>query len=104
MEPIYPLHEMALATARALMAEHRGSHAESAELFTDAAERWEKFEMPWMRAQSLLGQGRCLLALGRGAEAAPPLQTAREIFESLGAKPALAETDALLAKALAATS
>jgi len=37
------------------------------------------------------------VALGREQEAAQPLEQAREIFARLGAKPALAETDALLA-------
>ncbi|HCP62251.1 MAG TPA: hypothetical protein DIU14_07270, partial [Actinobacteria bacterium] len=45
VEPVYPLHEHALATARGLIREHHGSHAEAAELFADAAERWERFEM-----------------------------------------------------------
>jgi len=37
------------------------------------------------------------VALSQGAEAAPALRQAREIFEELGAAPALAETNALLA-------
>jgi tetratricopeptide (TPR) repeat protein len=104
VEPIYPLHQHALATARALLLEHHGSHAEAAELFADAAQRWERFEMPWERAQALLGQARCLLALGRTTEASEPLRQAREIFARLGAKPALAETDALLERATALSS
>jgi hypothetical protein len=44
----------------------------------------------------LLGHGRCLLSVGRSA-AKVPLATAREMFASLGYKPALAETEALLA-------
>jgi len=39
------------------------------------------------------------VALGRAPEAAHPLEQAREIFTQLGAKPALAETEALLEKA-----
>ena len=49
------------------------------------------------RAYALLGHGRCLLALGRSA-AKEPLATARELFASMGYKPALAETEALLAQ------
>jgi hypothetical protein len=97
LEPIYPLYDYALTTARALLAEHRGSPDEAAELFADAAERWERFEMPWEQAQALLGRVRCFLELGRPGEASEPLRTAREIFSSLGAKPALAETDSMLA-------
>ncbi len=51
------------------------------------------------QAFALLGQGRCLLGLARATEAAAVLHRAREIFERLGATPALAETDALLAAA-----
>jgi tetratricopeptide (TPR) repeat protein len=104
VEPIYPFQEHALVTARALLLEHHGSHAEAAELFADAAERWERFEMPWELAQALLGQGRCLLALVRASEAATPLRQAREVFSGLGARPALEETDALLAQAIAQPS
>jgi hypothetical protein len=73
-------------------------------LFADAAARWETFEVPWEQAQALLGQGRCLLMLARAAEAREPLRTARDIFSSLGARPALAEVDRLLAQATAATA
>jgi tetratricopeptide (TPR) repeat protein len=105
LEPIYPLHEHALASARALLAEHRGEHAEAAEHFASAADRWDEFGVPWEAAQALLGQGRCLLALGVGSEAAAgPLRQARAIFASLDARPALAETDALLEQATALTS
>jgi len=104
LEPIYPLYEHALATARALLLEHLGSHAEAAELFADAAERWERFEMPWERAQAFLGQGRCLLTLGRAAEATEAIRDAREIFASLAAKRAIAETDRLLERAIALSS
>jgi hypothetical protein len=104
LEPIYPPHDHALATVRALLLERHGSHAETAELYADAALRWERFEVPWERAQALLGQGRCLLAAGRPAEASDPLRGAREVFTELGAKPALAETDALLERATALSS
>ena len=60
--------------------------------------------MPWERAQALLGQSRSLIALRRAHEATGLLRDAREIFVSFGAKPALAETDALLEQATALTS
>jgi tetratricopeptide (TPR) repeat protein len=104
IEPTFPLNEHALVTAAALLAEHRGEHAEAAGLFADAAERWEGFEMPWEEAQALFGRGRCLLALGRPAEADAPLRGARDIFVSLGAGPAVLETDELLERATALTS
>jgi class 3 adenylate cyclase/tetratricopeptide (TPR) repeat protein len=101
VEPIHSLYEHALVTSQALLLEHGGSHAEAAELFADAAERWERFEVPWEKAQALLGQGRCLLALDRPGEASEPLQQARDVFAGLGAKPAVADTDALLERAAA---
>lgn len=48
-------------------------------------------------AYVLLGEGRCLLALGE-LDADNPLREARELFASMGYKPALAETEALLAQ------
>jgi class 3 adenylate cyclase/tetratricopeptide (TPR) repeat protein len=99
-----PLGQNAMVTARAVLAEHHGEHAEAAVLFADAANRWELFGVPWERAQALLGQGRCLLALGRPAEAQAPLQTAREIFASLGANPSSAETGRYLERANALTA
>jgi tetratricopeptide (TPR) repeat protein len=102
--PRHPLQQHAVATARALLTEHRGQHAEAAALFASAARRWEQFEVPWERAQALLGQGRCLLALARPDEAREPLRTARDIFTSLGARPARDAIDRLLAQATAATA
>jgi hypothetical protein len=104
VEPIYPLHEHALVTARALLAEHRGEHAEAKNLYADAASRWERFEMPWERAQALLGRGRCLVTLGRASEAEASLRSARDIFASLRASPALGEVDSLLHRVIALSS
>jgi len=53
--------------------------------------------VPYEEAQALLGQGRCLVELGRAEEAREPLTGASEIFDRLGARPALAETEKLLA-------
>ena len=47
------------------------------------------------RAYALLGQGRCLAALGE-PEAEEPLREARELFASMGFTPAVAEVDGLL--------
>jgi predicted ATPase len=101
LKPVYQLDQHAAVTARALLAEQRGKHAEAAALFTDAAGRWERFEVPWEQAQALLGQGRFLLPLGRPAEAREPLRAARDIFASLGANPVLADANRLLAEATA---
>ncbi|MBV9093834.1 MAG: hypothetical protein JO132_08170, partial [Streptosporangiaceae bacterium] len=96
VQPRHPLQQHALITVRGLLAEQRGDHAEAAALFADAAGRWVQFEVPWERAQALLGQGRCLLALRKPAEAREPLRTARDIFTSLGAKAAQTETGLLI--------
>ncbi len=55
------------------------------------------------RAYALLGQGRCLAALGQ-PEAQEPLGEARELFASMGYRPALADTETLLEQTTAAAS
>jgi len=87
------------ASVAALRAEHRGEREAAVTGFADAASRWHEFGIPYEEAHALFGQGRCLVALGRAPEAAAPLAAAREIFARLGAKPALAETEAVLAAA-----
>jgi len=104
VEPRYPIDEHAVLTAEALLAEHRGGHAVAEGLFAEASERWEGFEMPWERAQALLGRGRCLLAFGVQADASGVLHQARDIFVALGAGPASPKTDELLERATALTS
>jgi hypothetical protein len=99
--PVLPFSEHVDATLRAQVLEIDGEVAEAAAAFAAAAARWHDFGIPYEEAQALLGQGRCLVALGRAPEPAAPLAAAREIFERLGAKPALVETDALLQEALA---
>jgi hypothetical protein len=95
LEPVSPIGEHALASARALLLEERADFAPGVAAFADAAARWHEFEVPYEEAQALLGQGRCLAALGRAPEAAAPLAAAGEIFARLGALPALTETDGL---------
>ena len=95
--PRTPLHEHALCAARAQLAEAGGEHARAATLYAEAAGRWQEFGEVSECAYALLGHGRSLFAVGRPA-ARVPLGTARELFASLGYKPALAETDALLAQ------
>jgi len=104
LKPRHPLQQHAAITAQALLAEHHGHHAEAVALFADATSRWKQFEVPWEQAQAVMGQGRCLLTLRQPADALVPLRMAREIFTSLGARPALTDVDRLLAQALAATA
>jgi class 3 adenylate cyclase/tetratricopeptide (TPR) repeat protein len=100
----YPYEEHALCAARAMVAEAKGETETAAGLFEEAALRWEGMEVVPERAFAYLGQGRCLLGLGRAAQADGPLRQAREVFGRLGAEPALAETDALLARVTAPSS
>jgi tetratricopeptide (TPR) repeat protein len=93
--PEHPFHEHALASARAGLAEDAGRTADAARLYSAAAAGWSAFGNTAEWAYALLGQGRCLHALGR-AEAAEPLREARDLFASMGYAPALAETEALL--------
>ena len=65
LEPLFPLREHALCAARAQLAEHAGDHAGAATLYAEAAARWQEFGNVPEHAYALLGQGRCLLALGR---------------------------------------
>jgi class 3 adenylate cyclase len=95
LEPVYPLREHALCAARAQLTEHAGNHTDAAVLYGEAAEHWHQFGNVPERAYALLGQGRCLLALG-DAGAEEPLRQAAELFGSMGYRPALAETEALL--------
>jgi hypothetical protein len=103
LEPRYPLDEHALCAARAQLAEATADHAEAATLYTEAAARWQEFSNVFERAHALLGQGRCLRALGQpGPE--QPLKEARDLFAAMGYKPALTETEALLEQAAAAAA
>ena len=75
-----------------------------ADIYADAALLWEGFGVVPEQGFALLGQGRCLLELSRPGESSEVLQQAREIFARCGMRPALEETDALLAKASALSS
>jgi class 3 adenylate cyclase/tetratricopeptide (TPR) repeat protein len=103
-QPLFHLHENALLSVQALLTEARGSAKEAADLFARAADRWGAFGDVWERAQALLNRGRCLLAVGDPHTAARVLEEARAIFVRLGARPSTAETDALLERAMAASS
>ena len=100
VEPRHPYNEHALTAAHAALAEHHGDHTAAA----DAATRWEQFGVVPELAHALLGQGRCLLALGRTTSATAVLQQARVIFDDLHATPALGEIDRLLGDATALSS
>jgi class 3 adenylate cyclase len=101
VQPVTPLFEHALSACRAQLAESAGDRTQAADLYADTAERWSEFGNVPERAYALLGQGRCLAALGK-PDAAAPLREARELFASMGYRPALAETQWLLGESEAA--
>jgi class 3 adenylate cyclase/tetratricopeptide (TPR) repeat protein len=94
----FAYHQHALCAGRAVLAEARGRLADAAAGYAESAERWRRFGVVPERAHALLGQGRCLLALDRPG-AREPLGEARNLFARLGARPGIAEADALLARA-----
>jgi tetratricopeptide (TPR) repeat protein len=95
LEPLNPLDEHALCAGRAQLTENEGRLDEAAELFAEAATRWWEFGHVPERAHAMLGEGRCLVGLGRpGAEEA--LREARDLFAQMGYRPALGTTEALL--------
>jgi hypothetical protein len=101
VEPRTPLQGHALCAARAALAEAAGDLGEATSGYAEAAARWREFGNVPERAAALLGHGRGLVALGR-REAEEPLRDARELFRSMGYRPALEECEALLGQAAAA--
>jgi tetratricopeptide (TPR) repeat protein len=104
LEPRTPYARHTLTTITAILAEAHGDMQTASDGYADAAGRWEGFGVIPEQAYALQGHGRCLLRLGRSSEAVPVLRHARDLFQQLGAMPALAETDALLEAATALSS
>ena len=89
--------------AAGVLAEAEGALAEALALYEQASKVWHEFGGIPQRAEVLLGQGRCRIALGyAGAEV--PLAQARDLLQSMGYKPALAETEKLLAEIVGTSS
>ena len=100
---VVPRQQHALVTVRAIQAERAGEHAGAAALYADAADRWEQFTEVIEQAHALLGQGRCLAAVGDpGADS--PLRQARALFDQMGARRRVDECDTLIARASKLTS
>jgi len=93
----------ARVAAAAVLAEAEGRTPDALALYEQAVVRWLEVSCVPGRADALLGQGRCLLALGHpGSEML--LIEACDLFKSMGYKPAFVETEALLKQSRAATS
>jgi tetratricopeptide (TPR) repeat protein len=96
-----PFDEHARCGARAQLAEQAGDLSAAETMYAEAATRWREFGNVPERAHALLGHGRCLHALGQ-AGADEPLREARDLFASMGYKPALRATETLLDRIAAA--
>jgi class 3 adenylate cyclase/tetratricopeptide (TPR) repeat protein len=83
-------------TCAALAAELEERHAEALESFVVSERGWAEFGNPYEQAHALLGQARCLSALGCRDDVALPARKAGELFASLGAEPALRDTKGLI--------
>ena len=88
------LHRISLEMVDAELAEGRGEFDRAEELYASAEEGWRTFSVP-ERAQSLLGRGRCLLAMG-DPEAVAVLREANEVFASLKAELYIPKVNSLL--------
>ena len=87
-----------LQATRAMLAEVKGELAEASDQFGEAYESWSEYGHVFEQAHALLGRGRCLVKLGQFSNADQPMRSARDIFATLGARPALAETESWLAR------
>jgi class 3 adenylate cyclase/tetratricopeptide (TPR) repeat protein len=94
-------HRVAMGTAMAVLAETAGDLEEAAVLYAEAAAGWSAYGHVLEHGLALLGGGRCLLRLGRAAEAASNLQAADDIFSGLRARPQADEASSLLGRASA---
>jgi class 3 adenylate cyclase/tetratricopeptide (TPR) repeat protein len=99
-----PYSRSAVATARAVLAEARSELEAAANLYGEAAEAWREFGVVLEQASALLGWGRANVRLGRLDTATQALTEARGLLAGLGARPLVAEADALLEQSTAAAS
>jgi tetratricopeptide (TPR) repeat protein len=90
--------ENIVVEGRAVIAETEGRFEEAAAGHREAVERWATYGSLPEQGLALIGLGRCLLALGRAAEATEPFLAARELFAPLGAVRLVGEVDELLAQ------
>ncbi len=103
VEPRQPYAQHALLAAEAALAEDRGDAQAAADAYDQAATRWQQFGVVPEQADALLGQGRCLLALGEVEQANVACDWPATLHP-LQAAPALREIDRLLGQANAVSS
>jgi len=102
LEATGTLHRFGLLSAGAALAEHEGRFEEALASYQEAAERWEGYGFVLEQGLALLGQGRTLVALGRGDEAEAAFGAAAGRLRSLGAEGLATEADRGLAAASSA--
>ena len=90
-----PRQQYSVLSAQAALAEARGDFPTAVELYSEAAARWSSFGFVLEEGLASFGAGRCLMTLGRGAEAAAPLAAAHASFSKLGAAPLREQVDRL---------
>jgi tetratricopeptide (TPR) repeat protein len=93
-------HRASLLTARAAVAEARGTYPDALAGYKQALALWRAHGFQLELGLTRTGAARCLLALDRGDEAADALAEARDILRPLRAAPALAEIADLLGEDL----
>jgi hypothetical protein len=93
----FPVPCAALDASRSEILEARGEFREAAASFAAVAHEWERLGSKLERCYALLGQGRCLAALGDPGAAAI-LQQARRLSMEIEAHGRVAVCDALLAE------
>jgi hypothetical protein len=94
-DPTATRYRLTATTAGAVLAETAGDHEGAAERFAAAAAGWAAYGHVHEQALALLGQGRCLLRLGR-PEGEPVLRVAQRHLTALGARPRATEATELL--------
>ena len=94
--PAYPVAVGVALSVEAERDEAHGNHGAALEGFGRAEEAWGALGHVFQRGLALLGQARCLAALGRPAEAESPAREAESIFASLRARSLAGQARALL--------
>ena len=94
---------LSVLTSEAVVAEARGDVEGALLRYREAALGWGEYRFSLECGRSTIGAGRCLLALGRDAEAVQALTEAKRLLRALGARLFVAEADALLVRAVAAS-
>jgi tetratricopeptide (TPR) repeat protein len=89
---------LSMLTARGVVEEARGDLEPALADYAEAADGWATYGFGLEEARTRTGLARCLVALGREAEAVAELERARELLGPLGARPMLEEVDEIAAR------